>query len=69
MALHCGARGNPPPSIIWTKKNRDLAGLDHSVRNKDIGQETFIREETIKLPDNFVLFVCVVEKYHDEVDN
>ena len=46
VVLHCGARGNPQPSIIWTKKNRDLAGLDHSIRNKTLVWNANLWKET-----------------------
>jgi len=29
VALSCAASGNPEPIIVWSKRNRDLAGLDH----------------------------------------
>jgi len=29
VVLNCAASGNPAPIIVWTKRNRDLAGLDH----------------------------------------
>lgn len=29
VVLNCAASGNPEPIIVWTKRNRDLAGLDH----------------------------------------
>lgn len=35
VVLRCSATGNPRPSIIWTKRNRDLAGLDHRLRAED----------------------------------
>ena len=33
VVLNCAASGNPEPIIVWTKRNRDLAGLDHRLRN------------------------------------
>ena len=32
VVLNCAASGNPSPKILWTKQNRDLAGLDHTLR-------------------------------------
>lgn len=29
VELNCAASGNPSPSIVWTKRNRDLGGLKH----------------------------------------
>ena len=50
VVLQCSGRGNPPPSIVWRKHNRyctvlyctiltvlhnrDLAGLDHMLRQR-----------------------------------
>lgn len=33
VVLNCGATGNPRPSIVWNKRNRDMAGLEHTIRH------------------------------------
>jgi len=31
VVLNCGASGNPEPAIRWSRRNRNLAGLDHNL--------------------------------------
>lgn len=31
VSLHCAATGNPMPSIVWSKHNQDLAGVEHAL--------------------------------------
>ena len=38
--LACAASGNPPPTIVWTKRNRDLAGLQHRLYDTNANKNT-----------------------------
>jgi len=43
--LACAASGNPPPTIVWTKRNRDLAGLQHRLSSS--GRKVHLANITI----------------------
>jgi len=44
VVLNCGATGNPRPSIVWNKRNRDMAGLEHTI--SDNGSSLYLHNIT-----------------------